>query len=343
MPHYGKCIFTLTVRLVSGTIPAADRVQSGCNLNTEATLNTRTNLAGSALFVTHPYVDFVMKVRKIPSGDEKTLAEQSVVSFGGNAFTAALCCNKLGLVPDVIGARANDILARMIEHWVAESGVYWHPRLVRSTSYSVIFPSGDDRAMVRHRDEEYLQDFPLLNIDGCRLVHGDGLQCDALLHYFDEARKRGILTSLDGGSLRPHMREILRRTDVAVVSLRLCQQMNTTPSGMLSYLRSLGCKVGGVTLGEQGMLWYEGRGSDSHLPALAVPSERIKDSNGVGDVFHGAYCWSYLQRPDIPWYQHFEFSRAAAAHKLQHFGNEAGLPSCDEVELAQTSFKEKAA
>jgi sugar/nucleoside kinase (ribokinase family) len=27
------------------------------------------------------------------------------------------------------------------------------------------------------------------------------------------------------------------------------------------------------------------------LPALAVPSDRVLDTNGAGDVFHGAYVY----------------------------------------------------
>jgi len=32
------------------------------------------------------------------------------------------------------------------------------------------------------------------------------------------------------------------------------------------------------------------------LPAVAVPSDRVVDITGAGDVFHGAYVYSYLAR-----------------------------------------------
>ena len=41
---------------------------------------------------------------------------------------------------------------------------------------------------------------------------------------------------------------------------------------------------------------------------------------------------SRLLRRDQPWIRHFEFARAAAAHKVQHVGNEAGLPSLADIE-----------
>ena len=93
-----------------------------------------------------------------------------------------------------------------------------------------------------------------------------------------------------------------------------------------------------MTTGEKGMLWYDEDGEISQMPSLAVPHELIVDTSGAGDVFHGAYCASYLERPDAPWREHFEFARAASAHKIQHLGNEAGLPSPDDVAAALAAF-----
>ncbi len=63
---------------------------------------------------------------------------------------------------------------------------------------------------------------------------------------------------------------------------------------MLDHLKAKGCKIGGVTQGERGMLWYDETGIVSRLPALPVPADEIIDTSGAGDVFHGAYVASYL-------------------------------------------------
>jgi sugar/nucleoside kinase (ribokinase family) len=55
-------------------------------------------------------------------------------------------------------------------------------------------------------------------------------------------------------------------------------------------------------------------------------------------VFHGAYCASLLDDPTAPWREHFEFAAAASAHKVQHLGNEAGLPSRADIALARKRF-----
>jgi sulfofructose kinase len=68
------------------------------------------------------------------------------------------------------------------------------------------------------------------------------------------------------------------------------------------------------------------------MPALPVPKERIIDTNGAGDVFHGAYVYSYMNEPNAPWETHFQFASAASAHAIQHLGNEAKLPTVEQIE-----------
>ena len=70
-----------------------------------------------------------------------------------------------------------------------------------------------------------------------------------------------------------------------------------TPGEMLDYLRGRGCRIGGVTMGERGMVWYDETGQNRVQPALHVPREKVIDTSGAGDIFHGAYVYSYLTSP----------------------------------------------
>ena len=55
-----------------------------------------------ALFIGQSYIDLTFLTDDMPTGDEKTVADRYAVSFGGNAVTAAFCCAKLGVAPDLI-------------------------------------------------------------------------------------------------------------------------------------------------------------------------------------------------------------------------------------------------
>jgi sugar/nucleoside kinase (ribokinase family) len=121
--------------------------------------------------------------------------------------------------------------------------------------------------------------------------------------------------------------------DVAVVAERLCEQMALTPAEMLAYLKTRGCR--------RGLLCYDETGTVRSLSALSDAPHRVVDTSGAGDVFHGACVFSYLARPDQSWDEHFRFARAAAAYKIQHLGNEAGLPTLADIEATRREFEDR--
>ena len=292
-----------------------------------------------ALFIGQTYIDVTFLTDRMPTGDEKHVASAYAVSFGGNAVTAAFCCAKLGVVPDMLTTVADDWLGRMFLDMAAKYGISIHARKVNTSSLSFIMPNDGKRAIVRCRDADYLHPFPVLNLSGCRALHVDGHQPDAAIHYAKQCRQAGVLTSLDGGGLRSNTHGLLGFIDVAIVAERLCQQMGHEPRAMLDYLKSRGCRIGGVTLGERGMVWYDDTGAVRTLAALAVPSDRVLDTSGAGDVFHGAYICSYLTNPAKSWEEHFRFARVASAYKIQHLGNEAGLPTLAQIAAVKREFE----
>ena len=254
-----------------------------------------------ALFIGQTYIDVTFLADEIPTGDEKTVARDYAISFGGNAVTAAFACAKLGIVPDLLTSIADDWLGRMFIDMAAKYGISVHHRKVKESSLSFIMPQGGKRAIVRCRDDHYLHPVPPLNLAGCRALHLDGHQADAAMHYARICREAGILTSLDGGGLRSNTHELLEFIDVAIVAERLCEQMNLTPSEMLAYLKGRGCKIGGVTMGERGLLWYDETGAEERSAgARRARPKAVVDTNGAGDIFHGAYVYSAMARPDLP-------------------------------------------
>ena len=293
-----------------------------------------------ALFIGHSYIDITFVTSHFPTGDEKALADDYAVSFGGNAVVAAFCCARLGVIPDLMTTIGDDWLSRMFRDMASRYGMPLHTRTVREMSLSFIMPNNGKRAIVRCRDDDHLHPFPTLNLRGCRALHVDGHQPDAALHYARLCREAGVLTSLDGGAVRENTDELLRYIDVAVVSERMCEQMELNPQDMLAYLSSRGCAVSAVTLGERGMVWREKTGDIREMPALPIPQENVRDTNGAGDIFHGSYVYSCLARPEASWEEHFQFARAASAHSVQHLGIEASLPTRFDVEALMRDMEE---
>lgn len=284
-----------------------------------------------ALFIGQAYIDITFLTDKLPTGDEKMIAEDYSVSFGGNSVTAAFCCSKLGVKPDLLCSLADDLLARMFLDMAARYGLSIHGRKVQESSLSFIMPKDGKRAIVRCRDDDYLHPFPVLNLGDCKALHLDGHQTDAAIYYARTCRELGILTSFDGGAFRENTNELMEFIDISVVSERFCEQMNMNSKAVLEYLKGKGCRIGAVTLGEKGIIWYDETGVTRETAAIPIPMELVVDSNGAGDVFHGAYLYSYIESPDKSWEEHFQFAQAASSHSIQHLGNENSLPSLENV------------
>ena len=293
-----------------------------------------------ALFIGQTYIDVTFLADHMPQGDEKSVASEYAVSFGGNAVTAAFCCAKLGVKPDLIATNADDWLGNMFRDMAAKYDVHLHIRKVEKSSLSFIMPKDGKRAIVRCRDDHYLTPFPVLELTGCRALHVDGHQADAAMFYAKACRKAGILTSLDGGGLRTNTHELLGFIDVAMVAERFCQQMDKTPEAMLDYLKSRGVKVGGVTQGERGVLWYDESGAvQTACGARRAGKPRARHQRRRRRVSRRLCVLLSDSIRTKAGGEHLQFASHAAAYKVQHLGNEAGLPTLNDVETVAREFR----
>ena len=102
-----------------------------------------------SLFIGQTYSEVTCLADHMPQGDEKSVASEYAVSFGGNAVTAAFCCAKLGIKPDLIATIADDWLGNMFLDMAEKYELHLHTRNVEKSSLSFIMPKGGKRAIVR--------------------------------------------------------------------------------------------------------------------------------------------------------------------------------------------------
>src|SRR4051812_3440947 len=102
-----------------------------------------------ALFIGQAYIDVTFLAEEIPTGDEKSVARDYAISFGGNAVTAAFCCAKLGIAPDLLASVADDWLGRMFIDMAAKDRIRVPPCQVRGSGPSFILPHGRNRGSGR--------------------------------------------------------------------------------------------------------------------------------------------------------------------------------------------------
>ena len=267
------------------------------------------------------------------------MAHDYAVSFGGNAVTAAFACAKLGFVPDLIATVADDWLGRMFLDMARTYAIPVHPRSVARSSLSFVLPNDGKRAIIRARDDKFLHPFPDLDLDRLpRPCISTAIRAMRRCIMPKLCRARGILTSLDGGGLRGNLD--------ALLSYDRCRHRRRTALRADETFAAADARISqGQGLQDRRRharrarpLWYDESGDVSRLPALPVPQDKIIDTSGAGDVFHGAYIASYLAEPDKDFAEHFRFARAAAAYKITHLGNEAGLPTQADVAAIRREY-----
>ena len=286
-----------------------------------------------ALFIGLTYIDVTIPTETIPQGDDKAIAETYEVGIGGNATIAAITNAKLGQSTALATPLADDFLGQVVEGRYKSYGIELYPRNVEKTSLSLVLPNNNKRAILRRRNTDYKEPFAQINLDDVNILHVDGHQPDAALHYAKACRQKGITTSLDGGGIKDGVLELLKYIDVAVLSERFCEQLEKTPRQTLEWLwEEYKTPVAAVTLGEEGILYALEGGEALHIPAIKIPKKDIKDTTGAGDIFHGAYIASYMADSNLDWAEHFRFARSASSVSIQRLGTEASIPTMADIQ-----------
>ena len=295
-----------------------------------------------ALFIGQSYIDITFLTDHMPIGDEKTVARDYAVSFGGNAVTAAFCCAKLGIAPDLLASVADDWLGRMFIDMAAKYGISVHHRKVAESSLSFIMPKGDQRAIVRCRDDNFKHPFPLLNLAGCRALHVDGHLAGRghpLREDLPRSRHPDLARRRRAALEYPRPARLHRHRDRRRAAVR-ADEAHARRDAHLSALARLHASAASPWARTVCSGTTKPRTSGSCRRSMC-PSDLVIDTNGAGDIFHGAYVYSYLVDPDAEWEQHFKFARAASAHSIQHLGNEASLPTLAQINETAARFGER--
>lgn len=161
-----------------------------------------------------------------------------------------------------------------------------------------------------------------------QLLHLDGHNITAALPAAKRARALGIPISLDAGSARPGMAQLLPFVDILACSERFALAftgLSTAEEALQALHQSHRFRLLAITQGPAGGLWMDD-GTPQRYPDFAV---QTVDSNGAGDVFHGALLAALLR--NMPHPQALAFASAAAAIKCGRQGARTGAPGFDET------------
>src|SRR5262249_29324408 len=174
-----------------------------------------------------------------------------------------------------------------------------------------------------------------------RLLHVDGVDPEAAATAVRWAREAGIRVTMDGERVVDGIDAVWPGVDLLVCNPRFLAQVTgqAAPEKGLRALAVRGPAGVAVTLGAEGALGLDG-GCVVGTPGFAVP---VVDTNGAGDVFHGACAVGELR--DWPLERTLTFANAVAAMKCRSLGGRHGIPRLPDVArfLSERGHRELAA
>jgi sulfofructose kinase len=280
-------------------------------------------------------LDYIWQGDRLPDAELPKVRARGFVSKGGGmAATAAVTIARLGGVARFWGRGGDDAAGRLMRDELGLEGVDCrHFRLFEGASSSVsgvFVDARGERQIANFRGDlpEAADWLPLDELAGVAAVLADPRWPDGAAATFAAARERGIPTVLDAEVADAEVfQRLLPLTDHAVFSApALANFAGPDVDGALGAVAGkYGCGVSAVTLGERGVHWLEARTAHG-LPAFAV---EVVDTNGAGDVFHGAYALAIARSMGTA--PAMRFASAAAAIKCTKPDGRSGIPTLDEI------------
>jgi len=280
-------------------------------------------------------LDLIAIIDGYPQPDTKVQFQTFDVQGGGVVATAMAACARLGLRARYIGKVGGDFWSHASLKTLAQEGidvrhVIRDKRSPGHVSIVLADRATGQRTLFFRRPPAYAISPEELNREAMtagRLLHVDGIDAAAARQAIVWAREAGMRVTMDGERIVPGIEEVWPRVDLLVCNPRFIRGTTghaATQDG-LRELADRGPSRVAVTLAEDGALGYEnGRW-------VRVPGFRIEpvDTNGAGDVFHGACAVGELRGWPLTWT--LTFANAVAAMKCRILGGRRGIPRLPEV------------
>lgn len=266
-------------------------------------------------------LDVVQVVGRVPAANEKVVASDGWITFGGPAANAAGTVAALGGQVRLVTALGVGAAADLVRQYLYDAGVTvvdLTPDLEVLPVSTVLLDAGTGQRAVVSRNGAAAPDLTaaastVVPAGSGDVVLADGHHLGAAVSLAGRSRAQGALVLLDGGSWKPGLGELLAMSDVAVLSgdFRLPE---TDVRDVLDRVAQWGPRVVAQSHGEGAVkVWDDGQRLE-----LTPPTVPVVDTLGAGDVLHGAmaHALSTGQAPTPA----LEYAIQIATKSVQHPG-----------------------
>lgn len=280
--------------------------------------------------------DTLITLKSYPKEDTKMRCEGVKMSGGGPCATGIVAASKLGAKCAFIGNIADDNGGAFLKGDFERFGVSTEFCKIKRgyTSFSsYIWLAGDKTTRTIVFDKGNLPPTELdetakKEIAESKVLMVDGNDLDAAVEGAKIAKENGTKVLYDAGGLYDGIERLLPYADILIPSEEFAlghTGAKTVEDAAKILFTKYSPEIVVITQGKKGGIMFDGEKVRSYpiLPADVV------DSNGAGDVFHGAFAFAVTKGYDA--YKSCIFSSAVSALKCTKVGARDAVPTFDET------------
>ena len=276
-------------------------------------------------------LDTLFTLKRYPAEDTKQAASLVTERGGGPCGTGLVAAAKLGARCAYIGHCSDDNAGRFLRADFEKYGI--DVALMQPVTGATAFRSciwlceeNASRTCVFHRGTvppTVLGEAEKAALRGAELLMVDGNDLDAAVEGAQLVRESGGHVLYDAGGRYPGVERLLPFADILIPSEEFALGVTgekTAGKAAEALYRKYHPSVAVVTQGKQGGVLLDENGLRAY-PAFPVTAV---DTNGAGDVFHGAFAFALLQRWDHD--RCCRFASAVSALKCTGLGARESTP-----------------
>ena len=280
--------------------------------------------------------DTLYNIPTYPTEDTKMRATSSKSAGGGPVATGLVAASKLGAEAAYIGVLSDDnggvFLKKDFEKYGVDTAFIDVKDGYRSFASTLllcadsatrtcVFDKGDLPALI-------LNDAQKKAIADAEILMVDGNELNAAVEASRIAKENGTKVLYDCGGLYPNVEKLLALTDIMIPSEEFANG-HTGCDNALDAAKTLyelySPEVVVVTQGKRGGILFDG---ENAIKYPIYPAE-VVDSNGSGDVFHGAFAAGVTK--GFSFEKCCYFSSAVSAIKCTGVGARESVPTFETV------------
>lgn len=294
--------------------------------------------------------DTLISVPHFPKEDTKSKCTFVTESGGGPCATGLVAASKLGAECAYIGALADDaggkfLLSDMIKFGVSAEYTVLQKNASSFASYILLNTGNATRTCVFNKDN-----LPIFEIDenakkaieAADVLMVDGNELENAVKGAKIARGAKTKVLYDAGGIYEDVEKLLRLTDILIPSEEFSLEFTgkkTAEDAAHALFEMFSSEVVVITQGKEGGIILR-NGEIRRYPSFKV---NAVDSNGAGDVFHGAFAYGVTK--GFSYYDCCVFASAVSALKCTAVGARAAVPSYNDTinflkECGHDEFKE---